>query len=84
MGILELRSVKNSSCTSIKTKDAIWVAMHDRCGGLQPEPPPKGGFSVDVPLFLSLYLCPNVFKIFNIFNKNMNNIFKYIEFLKIN
>jgi len=49
--------VSNSNYKSIKTKDAIYDAIHDRCGGLQPDPPTKGGFSVDVPFFLSLYLC---------------------------
>jgi hypothetical protein len=53
-------NVSNSNYTAIKTKNAIRDATHDGCGGLQPDPPTKGSFSVDVFLFLSLYLCRNV------------------------
>jgi hypothetical protein len=68
-------NVSNSNYTSIKTKDAIYDAMHDKCGGLQLEPLPKRGFSVDVHLFHYLYLCQNVLKLFNNFYENMNNFF---------
>jgi hypothetical protein len=50
-------NVSNSNYTPIKTKDAICDAMHDKCGGLQPKPLTKGGFSVDIPLFIYFYLC---------------------------
>jgi hypothetical protein len=66
-------NVSNSNYASIKTKDAIYNAMHDKCGDLQPKPPTKGGFSVDVLLFIYFYLCRNVKILFNIFNENMNS-----------
>jgi hypothetical protein len=69
-------NVSNSNYTSIKTKNAICDAMHDKCGGLQLKPLAKGGFSV--PLFLSFYLCRNVLFHF-IFDENMNNFFQMLN-----